>query len=1133
MRLATFYCRSLVHHWRAHVAVGLGVAVGTAVLTGALLVGDSLRGSLRAAALHRLGNVDFVLESPRFFRAKLADELNAAIEPRGAVARASPAILLRGTATLAGRGTTAHGVSALGVEPSFASMWPALRIESQAIADRCTVLSHSLAAELGAQPGDDILLRVTAPPGISPETLLGRRAPRRVALRLTVQRVLPEDPLGDFALRPRPTPPRNAYVPLATLQRILAERNKVNTLFLAGGAGISALETTLHEHLRVEDYGLRVRTSEPHGYLSLESDALLLPPPVEAAARAAGAALAAQCSPVLTYLANTIQVADRPATSIPYSTVAAVPPSGPPLTRIPGTNGAPPTLSRGEILLSEWAARELDATLGQTIQLSYYVMGPFGRLDTRTTRLRLAGVYPLTGAADDPGFAPHVPGISDADHLEDWQPPFPIDLTRIRPQDEAYWDAHGAAPKALLTLADGLQWWTHDADRFGRLTALRLYPPRGRTPDAFRREFTNELLARLTPADGSLRIDPVRQRATTASRGTTDFAGLFLGFSFFLIAAAAILVGLLFRLGVEYRAREIGLLLAVGFRPRRVAGLLLLEGAVVTALGAGVGLIAARGYTSLMLVGLRTTWSAAVPAPPLGLHVSAATCALGVAGSLAVAAAALICGVRGLVRNPTRVLLAGGAGDGAAGVRRSGSGGVLLTAGLAFVALALGLLPAVTQRVPATLAFFGGGAALLAASLAGLRHWLRRSSSSTRQFTGRAALLRLSLRNARRQPARSLLTTALIAAAAFVITSLQAMRLTVARDLTRLDSPAGGFSLLAQSTAPLLSDLNTPDGRAAAGISAAEQAGFADVTTYACRLRPGDDASCLNLYVPTQPRILGVPDTLLARGGFSFAQTLAASPAERQNPWRLLQAELPADVIPAIADQAAARWQLHLKLGEDLTLRTERARTVRLRLVALLNDSVLQGEVIIAESRFVQLYPSTSGHAFFLIDTPPDRAAAVAQTLEHALADYALAVTPVAQRLTELFAVQNTYLSTFQMLGGFGLLLGTLGLAAIMLRNVWQRRAELATMRCLGFSRRALGWLVLLENAFLVGAGLLAGVTCAAIVVAPHVLGRAAPIPWGSLLAMFAGILLAGMLAGTAALLPTLRTPLLPALRRE
>src|SRR5437762_3979046 len=83
--------RNLAYHWRGNLAVLLGVALGTAVLTGALLVGDSLRGSLRALTLGRLGWVEEAIIPGRFFRAALAAELPAD--------RCSPVIMLQARAT--------------------------------------------------------------------------------------------------------------------------------------------------------------------------------------------------------------------------------------------------------------------------------------------------------------------------------------------------------------------------------------------------------------------------------------------------------------------------------------------------------------------------------------------------------------------------------------------------------------------------------------------------------------------------------------------------------------------------------------------------------------------------------------------------------------------------------------------------------------------------------------------------------------------------------------------------------------------------------------------------------------------------------------------------------------------------
>ena len=75
-----------------------------------------------------------------------------------------------------------------------------------------------------------------------------------------------------------------------------------------------------------------------------------------------------------------------------------------------------------------------------------------GFLETRSAEFRIAAVVPLAGAAADRDLSPVYPGITEADTLGDWDPPFPIDLKRVRPQDEAYWKEHRATPKAFSAL---------------------------------------------------------------------------------------------------------------------------------------------------------------------------------------------------------------------------------------------------------------------------------------------------------------------------------------------------------------------------------------------------------------------------------------------------------------------------------------------------------------------------------------------------------------------------------------------------------------------------------------------------------------------------------------------------------
>jgi ABC-type antimicrobial peptide transport system permease subunit len=124
-------------------------------------------------------------------------------------------------------------------------------------------------------------------------------------------------------------------------------------------------------------------------------------------------------------------------------------------------------------------------------------------------------------------------------------------------------------------------------------------------------------------------------------------------------------------------------------------------------------------------------------------------------------------------------------------------------------------------------------------------------------------------------------------------------------------------------------------------------------------------------------------------------------------------------------------------------------------------------------------------------------------------------------------------LTTFQSLGGLGLLLGTFGLATVQLRNVLERRGELALLRAAGFRRARLALLVMLENAALLIGGLAIGVASAIVAILPHLLAGGAAIPWLTLAITLGLVLIIGLAAGISAVRATLHAPLLPALRSE
>jgi putative ABC transport system permease protein len=1052
------------HHVRSHAAVVLGVATAVAVLAGALLVGSSVRASLERLALERLGRTETVVASRGTVRAALADELGGVsmIALRGSVARAD--------------GTRRAGdVDVYGIDDRFFAFHGR---SPRVLGARQALLSPDLHAEIGAQDGDALVVLVESVSDIPGSLLFGRRDETARRLRVDAAGVLPREDMGELALRPTAREVRALFLPLATLQRSLGLEERANTVLLPAG------HVEVASVLRLEDLGLRLRPVDGGAVLDSRR-ALLDDATAETALRVAREA-GTPAEPYLVYVASALRLGSR---EVPYSTVIAI-----------GDGEG------GSASLNEWSASDLEARVGDRVTLEYDLWRAEG-LERSRSEVRLGSPVPMDDARIHAALVPPYPGITEAADLSAWDPPFPVDLDRVRPRDEEYWDRWRTTPKLVLPLADGQRLWAHPS---GRLTGVRL---RG-TPEALARFEAS--LRRAVTADAQrlaslgLEITPARAQAVASSRGTTDFGEYFVYFSFFLVASALLLAALFFRLGLEQRAREIGLLRAVGFTPARLRHLFLLEGALLCTLGAALGTVGAIAHARLILGALGGVWSGAVGTRELALHVAPLPLAVGAGAGLLAALVAIAITLRALVRVPPRALLAGLVREEDALRRRPGRGPVVVAAALAVVAIGAGW----RGLLPPAAAFFAAGALLLGAFLLGARHLLHSEPG------GVTSLRALGLRAATFRPGRSLACIALVAGAAFIIVAVGAFRQDGPRDLRAKDGESGGYTLLARSAQPIYEDVRTAVGTAGGGASPSAIARF--------RMSEGEDASCLNLYRPSRPTLLGADAAFLREGRFAFAGSLATTDAERANPWLLLEQEPVDGARPVIADATTLQYVLHVKLGDVMTLGEG-----RVRFVAALRPGILQGALVTSEEHFRALAPGEDGYRSFLVETAPGQEAAVAESLETALADFGFDVTEARARLAALHRVENTYITTFQTLGGLGLLLGTVGLAAVLARNALERRREIALLQAVGFRGSHLSRLFGSENALLLGAGLACGLGPALLAIVPALRERGAGLPLGT--AALVGLLVAvvGFLVTAVAVRFIRRLPLLASLRSE
>jgi ABC-type antimicrobial peptide transport system permease subunit len=581
----------------------------------------------------------------------------------------------------------------------------------------------------------------------------------------------------------------------------------------------------------------------------------------------------------------------------------------------------------------------------------------------------------------------------------------------------------------------------------------------------------------------------------------------------------------LLRLSLEQRSGELGTLLGLGCRPKQVSRLLIWEGFALAVLGSVIGTALAILYAKAMLYGLSTVWSDAVAGATMKYHGTPLTLFSGFFAGIFIAVGTIWWSLRKEGKRPARELLSESlevspANAGAPGKKSWVAGTLLFVLGVALAGW--GIAQGENARPDL---FFGAGALVLIAGIVIASAFIRALEFSS--VAERLSVTGMGIRSITRRRARSRAAIALLACGSFLIASIGAFRLDANAKADSRGSGTGGFELIGESSISVVQNLNAETGRDFFGLSAQQMEGVQFVPF---RVLEGEDASCLNLNRAQRPRLLGVTSGhLVERKAFTFSKTIQKT----ENPWTLLDADFGEDVVAAIGDAASIQWALGKKVGDDLIYLDGAGREFRVRIVGAVANSILQGNLVISEKNFVARFPHEAGYRMFLIDAPSNTSEKVGETLSNALQDVGFSVTSARERLAAFNAVQNTYLGTFQMLGGLGLILGSFGLGVILLRNVFERRSELALLLAVGFRKPSLKWLVLSEHAALLVTGLLIGIVAALIAVLPSIIRPEAQLPVLQLSLTLGGVFLCGLVWTIVAATRALRLPLLRALRNE
>ncbi|NTW26666.1 MAG: hypothetical protein HGA37_18350, partial [Lentimicrobium sp.] len=254
--------RNLKYYRKAYLAILAGTVISTAVLTGALVVGDSVRYSLGQLTDIRLGKTRFAIEAgDRFFRQQLATELESFT--KSAVA---PVLQLEGIAVNTDKNTQMNRVAVLGVDERFLKLWDA---QMKRPGEDEAILSRNTAEKLNLKPGDEFILKIRKQAKASENAPFVSEREPLVVFRLKVSAIADDQQMGRFSMKSNQSATFNIFISLPVVSRKLDLYGNANILLIADtdskNLDIQKLDSLLRLTWRPEDAGLEFRSLSGNG----------------------------------------------------------------------------------------------------------------------------------------------------------------------------------------------------------------------------------------------------------------------------------------------------------------------------------------------------------------------------------------------------------------------------------------------------------------------------------------------------------------------------------------------------------------------------------------------------------------------------------------------------------------------------------------------------------------------------------------------------------------------------------------------------------------------------------------------------------------------------------------------------
>jgi putative ABC transport system permease protein len=1020
--------RTLTHYPWSGLATAAGMAIATAVIIGALIVGDSLTRSLEKIVDYRLGNTTHTLTAgERLLTGKLARELSRETDIITAPVLKSEAIL-----SVQGSELKLNNIQVWGVDSAFAAFTGSESFTGLKPGE--ILISDNMAKRLALQEGDEVMLRMRSIGPIPPNTPFVSDEGKTVARRVRISGVVGRMDGGHFSTETAQSTPFNVFADYQWLNRVMGLKDRCNLILIDANRSETELQAFIKKSVSSEDFGLELVQSNDNQWL-IRSDRVFM----DSLLSAEITNLYPESQPTLSYFANSIRYGDN---STPYSFVNAT-------TRFP-------QLQPGSIIINRWMADDLHVSVGDSVEMEYFEVGLMRDLQVQRAWFQVQEIVSMIESAPDKALIPHLPGLTDAGSCRDWDAGIPINLESIRQKDEDYWRDYTGTPKAWIALQEGQERW---GNRFGNLTCL-----------AIKTTITkDELSAQLGTAIDPFRLEyllrPVREEGLTAARGGVDFGQLFAGMGMFIIAAGLLLTVLLLQFSLLQRQKQWQLFSSLGFGKKLISRIVFGEALVLVIFSTVLGALLSVAYSKLVFWGLNRLWYDMVRTEVLSLYFNPSLIISGMIISGMAAMAVVFFSLRKNIHRHSNPQIQ--ADEKITQSRKEKPVRILLTT-MSVITISTIIFAIISNGIFHW--FIAGIAMLLNILILAYKLLYFPDDRPAETLTAN----RLSKLNLQRNPARSFSITTLLASGVFLILVLAANRKDMSIDPNDLTGGTGGFTHVAETTIPILRDLNHPDMKAAFYLP--EEANIVSfLSAY------DDNASCHNLNRVANPRIIATHMASL-EGRFRFVAQHQL--LDEELPWSSLSKDIADGVIPAVADQTVMQWGLGKQVGDTLFYSNASGETLKLLLVGALNNTILQGNVIVDIRHFNHHFPAADGATFFLIESNSAEDFPV-EDFELAFRDYGWEMEKSNEKLAAFNSVENTYLSVFFLMGALGILLGTVGLAVVIAKTMLERRHETQLYQKLGFSNKLLFRLYFREYATLFAGGMLAGIMPALVASMP------------------------------------------------